>query len=61
LSIPAQAFLSELIKLVFSGFDSQRPRKKTTSSKWELAVHDDIKGLAKLTDSFHPIHFLILK
>lgn len=58
LSTPHQAFLFRLNKIGFP--DSLRSLlEKENVVKVGAAVHDDLKGLRKLTDSFFPSPFLI--
>jgi len=59
LSTPTQAFL---FRLNLIGFPDviRNILEKESIIKVGAAVHDDIKGLAKLTDSFHPSSFFDL-
>lgn len=59
LSTPHQAFLFRLNKIGFP--DSLRSLlEKENLVKVGAAVHDDLKGLRKLTDSFYPLSFFDL-
>lgn len=59
LSTPHQAFLFRLNKIGFP--DSLRSLlEKENVVKVGAAVHDDLKGLRKLTDSFYPLSFFDL-
>ncbi len=59
LSTPHQAFLFRLNKIGFP--DSLRNLlEKENLVKVGAAVHDDLKGLRKLTDSFYPLSFFDL-